>query len=556
MTSDCFRPGGRDIGVVAGLILASQALFAATAQTSTRAEPAWGPRVDALFAPWTKEPSGGALVVVTHNGEIVFERGYGYADLERRVAIDGDTVFHIASDSKVFTAAAVCRLAERGRLGLDDPLAKHIPEMRAAHPDITLRHLLQHTSGLRDQWSLLAMAGWRPEDLVSQDQVLRLLARQRELNFPPGTQQQYSNSGYTLLAEVVARVSGVSFDAFLAREFFEPLDMRQTACRCDVQRIVPHRALSYARGNDKQIVERPVQYSTFGATSLLTTGRDLARWVTALNAGTALSRFEDETLHAAYRLADGTALTHCFGVQVHEHHGRTAIGHGGSDGGYRSYVLRMPQEHLGAIVLANDSEIDANGLAHQVADYVLGVERDTPASQPAEPQLDQYVASYQSSAGQVLTVRLWFDRLKVWDVQYGAAALYEWKGGDRFAGPDGCELEFRADELRMTGSGEPFRGTRLPPPAGEQLRPYAGRYRSAELEMTYEIRGMGDSLVAESIRQRPIRLKPTGTDFFDGREWFFSQARFVRGASGKIEGFRVSSSRAHEVLFAREAEPD
>jgi CubicO group peptidase (beta-lactamase class C family) len=203
----------------------------ATASPDAGSHPAFpeaNAKVDAIFKAWNTPSTPGASVAVIEQGRVVFEKGYGIANLEYDVPIKPDTVFHVASVSKQFTAMAVVLLELDGKLSLDDDIHKYLPELPDYGSRITIRNLLQHTSGLRDQWQTLGLAGWRLDDVITQGQIQRLLFRQKELNFPPGTRYLYSNSGFTLLAQVVARVSGKPFPQFCAERIFGPLGMRHT----------------------------------------------------------------------------------------------------------------------------------------------------------------------------------------------------------------------------------------------------------------------------------------------------------------------------------------
>jgi CubicO group peptidase (beta-lactamase class C family) len=234
--------------------------------------------VDEVFKEFTVPGSPGCTVAVYQDGKTILSRAYGMANLDHDVRLTPSSIFHVASVSKQFTAAAILLLAQDGKLTLDDDIRKHVPELPDFGTKITVRHLIHHTSGLRDQWSLLGLAGWRySRDLITDDDVLAVLTRQRELNFTPGERHLYSNSGYTLLAVIASRVSGKSFRAFTDERIFKPLDMTNTHFRDDFAEIVKHQAYGYTRqsGTFKLSV---TNFDTAGATSLLTTAEDLAKW--------------------------------------------------------------------------------------------------------------------------------------------------------------------------------------------------------------------------------------------------------------------------------------
>ena len=235
-------------------------------------------KVDAVFQKMDSTVSPGCALSVMKDGKIIYERGYGMADLDHNVPITPTTVFHVASMSKQFVAASILMLARQGKLSLDDPARKYIPELPDFGTPITIRELMHHTSGLRDQWDLLGLSGWRySQDLITNDDVLYVVSHQKELNFPPGTKHLYSNTGYTLLGEIVKRVSGQSLRGFTTTSIFQPLEMKNTHFRDDHAEIVKNIAYGYTP--DKDTFKLSVtNFDTVGATSLMTTVEDLALW--------------------------------------------------------------------------------------------------------------------------------------------------------------------------------------------------------------------------------------------------------------------------------------
>ncbi len=201
-------------------------------------------KVDELFANWDKPDSPGASLAVIKKGEVIYRKGYGSAHLEYDIPITPSTVFHVASVSKQFTAFAIAMIADQGRLSLDDDIRKHVPELHDFGRTITIRHLVHHISGIRDQWELLAVAGWRLDDVITTEHILKMARNQRELNFEPGYQYLYCNMGFTLLAEIVARITGKSFREWTEENIFKPLGMSDTQFYDDHERIVKNRAYS------------------------------------------------------------------------------------------------------------------------------------------------------------------------------------------------------------------------------------------------------------------------------------------------------------------------
>ena len=256
-------------------------------------------QVDNIFAQWSKPDSPGCALGIYQDGKIVYKHGYGMANLNDDVPITPATVFHVASMSKQFTAASILLLAQQGKLSLDDDIHKYIPELPDFHETITLRPLMHHTSGLRDQWALLELAGWRySQDLITDDDVMSVLVRQKELNFKPGEQFLYSNTGFTLLAITVARFSGMSFREFTTRNIFAPLGMTHTHFRDDHEEVIKHDALGYEQaGKDKPFRMNLTNFDTAGATSLHTTiGPAVVAGANVIVAGTAIFGKPDYTL--------------------------------------------------------------------------------------------------------------------------------------------------------------------------------------------------------------------------------------------------------------------
>lgn len=336
-------------------------------------------RVDQIMSPWDTDDRPGAAVTVVKDGEIVLSRGYGLAQLEHGVPITPTTVFHVASVSKQFTAFAVAMLADQGRLSLDDDVRTHIPELPDFGPTVTVRHLVHHTSGIRDQWALLALGGWRLDDVITHEQIMRLLSRQEELNFEPGAEYLYSNSGFTLLAEIVARVTGQSFPEWTAENVFEPLGMSDTHVHDDHERVVPGRAYSYSEGGDG-FSNAVLSYANMGATSLFTTSEDLAKWELNLDRGTVGGPDVLRQVHERGVLNDGDTLAYAFGLGVDEYRGLRRVGHSGGDAGFRTYVARFPDQDFAVVVLSNLGSFNPAARAMEIADAYLEGALDPPAA--------------------------------------------------------------------------------------------------------------------------------------------------------------------------------
>ncbi len=324
---------------------------------------------------------------------MIATRGYGLAQLEFDIPVTGETIFHVASVSKQFTAFAVILLADEGMLGLDDEIQGHLPWVNRFEHPVTIRHLMNHTSGIRDQWELLALAGWRLDDFITTEDVRRLMKKQVDLNFEPGSEHMYSNMGYTLLGEIAPAVSGRSFADFTRERIFDPLGMSRTHFHDDHQHVVPGRAYSYFSdaGTWKNLV---LSYANAGATSLFTTAIDLLLWLDnfrTLAVGSEEVRREMIKIPRIGGCAGGGA-GYASGISVDEYRGQAIWSHSGGDAGFRSFVSWFPEVNVGISVVSNVAATNAGGLASEVADLVLA-DRLEPrdetapevATEPAEP---------------------------------------------------------------------------------------------------------------------------------------------------------------------------
>ena len=346
-------------------------LLAPRLTTAQPADDSLAARVDALFAPWDKPGTPGAAVAVVRDGAIFYQRGYGSANLEYDLPITPSTVFLVASVSKQFTAFAIAMLAEQGMLSLDDDVRKHIPELHDFGPTITIRHLVHHTSGLRDEFGLLAMAGYHMDDVITKETILNLAYRQRALNFEPGEEYLYCNTGYTLMAEIVERVTGQSFREWTTENIFEPLDMRHSHFRDDYKSIIKNRAQGYYTDGDDGYKKQTVNYASVGASGLYTTAEDLARWALNFDDGRVGGAAVLDLVHQRGRLNKGDTLSYAFGQSVGQHKGHRRVSHSGSHRGFRTYLARFPDDDFAVIVLSNLEAFNPSEMALKVADLFL-----------------------------------------------------------------------------------------------------------------------------------------------------------------------------------------
>ena len=375
-------------------------------------------RVDALFAPWSKGDTPGAAVIVIRNGQVLFEKGYGLANLETRTPIRPDTAFLLASLTKQFTAMTVMMLAERGKIRYEDPLTRFFPHFPLYAQKITVRHLLNHTAGLPEYDDLWIRSGkvdhdWprssatRPSTFepTSRD-ALNLLAQQKSPDFDPGEKWKYSNSGYVILAQIVEKASGTSFGAFLEENIFRPLGMKGSLLYDERKPKVPNVAKSYTRdGSAYREIDYTPLNKIYGEDNVYSTLDDMYKWDQALY-GEKLVKAS--TLREAFtpgRLNDGTPTSYGFGWRLGRFLGLDRLSHGGSWLGFRTHILRFPEQRFTVVVLSNVSQLEPGRIAGKIGKIYLADKMTFPVAREVDASvLRGYVGKYEFAPGAVAEI--------------------------------------------------------------------------------------------------------------------------------------------------------
>jgi CubicO group peptidase (beta-lactamase class C family) len=514
-----------------------------------------GARVDAILSRWDKSTPGCAAGV-SQKGVSVLQKAYGMADLEHEVPNKPDTIFEAGSVSKQFTAAAILLLAKDGKLSVDDPARKYLPELPDYGVPLTIRHMLTHTSGLRDWGSVVAVTGWpRTTRVHTHAHVLDVVSRQKALNFTPGTRWSYSNTGYNLAAIIVSRVSGQSFASFTHDRIFQPLGMTRTSWRDDYTRIVKDRAIAYENGRDGYSSDMPFE-NVHGNGGLLTTVGDLLRWTRnhlsqPVVGDAAFVKDEQEP----GRFTDGRKHDYAFGLRVASYRTVREVSHSGATAGYRAYLATYPDQQVAVAVLCNAGNANATQIAHEIADGYLGLAPQTAAAstnggrgQTAAPanSRDAIAGTYLSTDnGQALT--LVRDGA---DLRMGSLTLIA-RSPTQYSATNGPQFDFSpdgrltvTDEFGTTESFSPVRTDEAP----KSLADYAGMYSSDEAEVTMIAAMDGDSLVLKRRPDSVLRLTAAYPDTFRSP---IGVIRFRRDASRRVTGFSVSQDRVWDLRFER-----
>ena len=516
-------------------------------------------RIDAIFAAWDRPDSPGCALGVYRDAAIAYSRGYGMADLERRVPITPRTIFDIGSTSKQFTAATIVLLAQDGKLTLDDDVRKWIPELPDYGQPITIRHMLLHTSGIRDYIGLLTLAGARIDDVTDADDALRIIVRQKALNFEPGAERVYSNSGYFLLSVIVERASKQTLQAYARERIFKPLGMTKTHYLEHYDDIVPDRALAYAPRGGGLRLDMP-RWLQVGDGAVFTNVEELLQWDRNFYEPRVGGAKMIETMQQPGTLRNGQALTYALGLGTGTYRGQRTISHGGSWGGYRAELLRFPNQRFSVAVLCNLASTDPSALARRVADVylekVLTISAATAAaanSVAVPPDvLQSYAGLYRNPATRErMMVAATNDALIVSGVRLQPRSKTVF-------GIDGSQVTFA---FAPAVDGRLARVTRqvdgrdtevlekvvpLKVSVGD-LSPLAGRFYSEELDATWTLAAEDGALVIHRRGAPPQRAMPVVADEFMAGGL---TVRFLR-TDGRVTGMVVDLGRVRDLRFER-----
>jgi CubicO group peptidase (beta-lactamase class C family) len=520
-------------------------------------------KIDSVFKSYTPVTPGCAVAVVK-DGQVVFQKGYGLANLEYAVPVTPNTIFHIASESKQYVAFCMLLLEKEGKLSLDDDVRKYLAYVPDFGHKITIRHLIYHTSGLRDQWQLLANAGQQLDDVITQDHVIKLVSKQQALNFKPGEEWMYCNTGYTLMAEIVKKVSGLSLRAYAAKNIFEPLGMKDTHFHDNYQEIVPGRAYSYNNAPGGKFQHAVLSYSIVGATSLLTTVLDEAKWLNNYETGTVGGKALIEKMYEVGVLNNGQKLNYAFALNMGKYKNWQQIAHGGGDAGFRTYASRFPEKGLGIIIFSNLGSSDVAGLTNRVADVLITTAKEEPKVEETyvtdSVLLKKLPGKYYTERGDRLEM-LWRDgklmrrnfNNTTFELKLSPAGANSYKvstGGILILN----EAHIKRDSLpefqiEMPTSLLYFR--RQPKMDQVVTAEFASRYYSAETEGFYTITYKDGKLSLEHRKYPTVALQYIAPDQFTTPHWWMNHIRFMRDSKGKVIAFEVNSGRILHLRFDR-----
>lgn len=525
--------------------------------------------IDAIFEEWKDQNKPGLAVSIVKDGEAIYSKGYGSANMEYDIPITPKTIFHAASLSKQFTAFAILLLEADGKLSLKDDIRKYIPEVPDFGNTITLEQLASHTSGLRDQWDLLRISGYRLDDVITTSHILKIIEKQKALNFKPGDDDLYSNTGFTLLAEVVARVSGQSFADFTKNRIFKPLGMDNSQFFDDHEKIVKNRAYSYYK-SDKGFKKSILSYATVGPTSLFVTAEDFTKWALNFENPIVGSKAIIKKLNTQPELNNGNKAGFALGQITGKYQGIEVFVHSGSDAGYKAYFARIPKYKLSVMILANSSSIDPVNQVFGIVNLYLSdkfeeqKERDIFTPDPKDfisltkSQLQKFTGDYwEPKEGYKRKIYVKNDTLMYYRSERNESKLVP-------VAPNKFKMLGDSEDVTVVFNKNENNEPQLEffindkPPltmlafTDVNVNNYKGNFYSDELSTAYQFEMKDNKLIVKHNRNDDIELSAIQKDFFISENTKYISLKFVRNKLNEIIGFNMSSERAKNLWFIRE----
>ena len=518
-------------------------------------------KIDSLVTKWNNSNAPGGAVGILMNGKLIYAKGFGLASLDYDIPNNENTLFNIGSVSKQFTAMGIIRLRQEGKLSVDDDIRKYLPELPDFGHVITIRNLLHHTSGLRDIHSLLAIAGWKDEDPRSNDDLLRVLKDQRDLNFLPGDEYMYSNTGYILMAMIIESVTGNSFMSWMKKEVFTPLGLSSTYIEDLSVRVMKGNATSYNKSTNNNFVRATEYWNYYGSGNVHTTVKDLLIWLNYFANPPEDWRTSFDLLQTVDNLNNGKKNNYAFGIEIADYKGEKRIQHGGGVGGFRSYACVFPDKQICIAILTNFSSSQPEQKVNLLADILLP--EINVGNKPTENKIEQYttvpVDNLKKYSGDY-----WCDASNVARKLYvkgdtlrflrsnGNESPLQYIGNDEFVmfnteSKLKVKILFEGNKVKamLVGAGDPnnfYKPYRPVIVTTKYLSEFAGQYYSPELKTIYTFSIKNDTLRGYHPKYGDFNIVVLKQDLFQSQKPL-GTITYVRDRSKKITGVRVAYDR-------------
>jgi len=525
-------------------------------------------KIDSLFLKWNTAISPGCTVGIVRNDSLIFSKGYGMANLEYAISNEPLTLYHMASVSKQFTAFSIILLARQGKLKLDDDIHKWLPWFPDLKEKITIRNLLNHTSGIRDQWQLLAISGTRLDDVITQDQIIKILSKQQALNFKPGDKYSYSNSGFTMLAEIVKAASGQTLRQFTDSAIFKPLGMTSTHFHDDYTEIEKNRSYSYDRKDSSHFTNAVLSYSVSGATSLFTNINDMSKWVMNFYDHKVGDQKDIDLLTQKGKLNNGKELSYALGIVSDTYNGWRQYSHSGGDAGYRTHVAVFPDLKMGFIVFSNLGDFNPGEKVYAIAEFFIkdtavkkeGVKKDQRDSAAAVLKdtlsIKKFTGNYIGEEGLPFSFDIRNNQLHYHIFNENNFLLKELK--DTFSIPQAPEIKFifgikgKDTTVDLITPDQLFHLKKYIKDTSQTndfLKKYTGVYYCPELNCKYGIDLKDHHLILTNSKYNDAKLTLIGKDHLMNDNWWINHLMMKRDSKNNIIGFEVNSGRIMHLKF-------
>jgi len=524
-------------------------------------------QVDSLFVGWTAADHPGGAIGIMQRGKVIYSKAFGLASMEYQVPNTTETIFNVGSVSKQFTAMGMVLLHERGLLSIDDDIRKYLPDLPDFGHTITIRHMLHHTSGMRSLHAMLGLAGWRDDDSRTNEDLYRFMLKQKDLNFIPGDEYLYCNTGYMLMVNIIENITNEKFPQWMETNIFKPMGMNNTYVEDRYDRIVPNNATSYYSTIDGFF--RAVEYWGYvGSGNVHSTTADLLIWLQNFSNPSPNWKSAFETMKTTDNLNDGSENNYAFGVIIDEAKGYQKIQHGGAIGGFRAYASHYPEEELSIAVLTNYSSSNAGGIERNIANLVLK-DKASATSHVATPKttkneivfpLEQLTGKYEIQPGVIANISIKNDSLHV---------LQEWNNSEytiynteantyEIADTNGVQFIFselkdqKTQFVTIYQNGNKTEAKRFLEEdlSKLSLSEYAGRFYSPELESTLDILLEDNRLIGHHARHGDFPIAIIKKDALQIPN--FALIDIIRNTENKITGIKISNGRARNVWFEKQ----
>lgn len=547
-----------------GLILGINPLFS---QLSSEHEQ----EIDKLFSAWDTPNHPGGSVGIMQEGQIIYSKGFGLASLEYKVPNTYGTLFNIASVSKQFTSMGILLLEKEGKLNIDDDIRKYLPELQDFGHTVTIRHCMLHTSGLRSLHAMLGMAGWRGDDSRSNEDLWRFMKKQKELNFKPGDEYLYCNTGYMFLSRIIERISKEKFPKWMKENIFLPMGMKHTYVEDDYSRVVDNNATSYYGrrvGNFSRAVEF---WGYVGSGNIHATTDDLLLWLD--NYHNPKKGWEGlfNKMQSVGTLNNGKSTNYAFGISMNEYKGDKMIGHGGSIGGFRANIMTFPYKKLNLVVLTNYSAGNPQGKIFSIVDILNGnQEQSAPndlvkinAIALSSKKMKKFEGHYWNPTGNFSRkIYIKNDTLRYSRGEENETNLLPISQNKfQMAGlPFVARVHFeKTQEGKMNmifeqeneQARDVFEGYEKPTITKELISEFTGKYYSEELDTYYTLYMEGDELKGSHTRHGDFPIEILRENYLEADLWVFGNIQVQRDKNNKVTGLRVSNGRVRNLWFEK-----